>query len=181
MISKFVTGRVFVFIDAANILYSQQTLGWRVDYLKLKAYFETECNVRGIYFYTGRVGANNKQHNFLSRLESLGYVVKAKEVKRIQIGKDAYEWKGNLDVELTIDVLKNIPQFDTLVLMSGDSDFAALLDTVKEARRRVIVMSTKGHVSRELLERAKYVNLKKLRDEIAYRENKIPPVAQGEV
>ena len=96
-------------------------------------------------------------------------------MKRIQIGKVAYEWKGNLDVELTIDVLKNIPQFDTLVLMSGDSDFAALLDTVKEARKRVIVMvSTKGHVSRELLERAKYVNLKKLRDEITYREKQSP-------
>ena len=36
MIKQFVTGRVFVFIDAANILYSQQSLRWRVDYEKLK-------------------------------------------------------------------------------------------------------------------------------------------------
>ena len=40
MISKFVKGKVAVFIDAANILYSQQTLGWRVDYQRLKTYFE---------------------------------------------------------------------------------------------------------------------------------------------
>jgi len=36
MINQFVKGRVYVFIDAANILYSQQTLHWRVDYKKLK-------------------------------------------------------------------------------------------------------------------------------------------------
>ena len=74
-----------------------------------------------------------------------------------------------MDVELTIDVLKNLPNFDTLVLLSGDSDFAALLDTAKEAKKRVIVMSTKGHVAKELLDRAKYINLKKLKEEIAYR------------
>ncbi len=168
MVGEYTKGRVYVFVDAANILYSQQTLGWRVDYQKLKAYFETECDLRSVYFYTGRVGSNERQQSFLKKLETFGYVVKAKEVKRIQVDKDAFEWKGNLDVELTIDVLKNLPKFDTLVLLSGDSDFAALLDTAKEARKRVIVMSTKGHVAKELLDRAKYINLKKLKEEIAY-------------
>ena len=48
MIGQFVKGRVFVFVDAANILYSQQTLRWRVDYKKLKEYFEKECGLKGI-------------------------------------------------------------------------------------------------------------------------------------
>ena len=78
-------------------------------------------------------------------------------------------------------MLKNVANFDTLVLMSGDSDFAALLDNVKKAGKRVIVMSTKGHVAKELLERAKYLNLKKLRGEIAYHKNKIPPGEGGEI
>lgn len=168
MINKFINGRVYVFVDAANILYSQQTLRWRVDYAKLKKYFEGECDLRAIYFYTGRVGGNHKQSAFIKKLEGLGYIVKAKEVKRIQVSKSSYEWKGNLDVELTIDVLGNINNFDTLILMSGDSDFAPLLDAVKAQRKRVIVMSTKGHVAKELLDRAKYVNLKKLKDSIAF-------------
>lgn len=168
MINKFVKGRVYVFIDAANILYSQQTLGWRVDYKKLKEYFEKECDLHAIYFYTGRVGENNKQNAFLKKLEHMGYIVKAKEVKRIKVSKSAYEWKGNLDVELTIDVLGNINNFDTLILMSGDSDFAPLLDVVKAQHKRTLVMSTKGHISKELLDRAKYISLKKLKDFIAY-------------
>lgn len=157
-----------MFIDAANILYSQQTLHWRVDYKKLKEYFEKECDLRAIYFYTGRVGDNRKQSSFLKKLEHLGYIIRAKEVKRIKVSKSAYEWKGNLDVELAIDVLGNINSFDTLVLMSGDSDFAPLLDAVKAQHKRTLVMSTKGHISKELLDRAKHISLKKLKDLIAY-------------
>lgn len=42
MIGKFTKGRVFGFIDATNILYSQKTLGWRIDYQKLRNYLKTE-------------------------------------------------------------------------------------------------------------------------------------------
>ncbi|MEK7621780.1 MAG: NYN domain-containing protein [Patescibacteria group bacterium] len=178
MIANSIKGRVYVFIDAANILYSQQTLGWRVDYEKLKNYFFTECQLGVVYFYTGRVGDNHKQIAFLKKLEKLGYIVKSKEVKRIKISENNYEWKGNLDVELTIGVLANLDNFDTLILMSGDSDFAPLLDEVKAHKKRVIVMSTKGHVSKELLDRAKYVNLKKLKRIISW-EPKNPPAEAG--
>ncbi len=170
MVKDIVKGRAYMFIDAANILYSQQTLGWKVDYKKLKQYFEEECDLKGAYFYTGQVGANDKQKGFLEKSQSFGYRVTAKEVKRIRVGRNAFEWKGNLDVELTIDVIKNLGNFDTLILLSGDSDFAPLLDTVKQAGKNAIVMSTKGHISKELLERAKYINLKKLKDVIAYRK-----------
>ena len=168
MIGQYTKGRVYVFVDAANILYSQQSLGWHVDYKKLQEYFKKECDLQATYFYTGLVGANSKQQGFLEKLRQLGYQVNAKEVKRIKVGKNTFEWKGNLDVELTIDVVKNLGNFDTLVLLSGDSDFAPLLDTVKAVGKRVIVMSTKGHVAKELLERAKYVNLKNLKTEISY-------------
>lgn len=168
MIGQFVKGRVYVFVDAANILYSQQTLRWRVDYKKLKEYFEKECDLRAIYFYTGHVGENHKQNLFLEKLKSIGFQVRAKEVKRIKISRNVYEWKGNLDAELIIDALKNTDNFDTCILMSGDSDFAPLIDELKEKKKRVIVMSTKHHVSRELIERAKYVNIKKLKDRISY-------------
>ena len=94
--------------------------------------------MRAIYFYTGRVGADGKQNSFLKKLEQLGYIVKAKEVKRIKISKSAYEWKGNLDVELTIDVLGNINNFDTLILMSGDSDFAPLFRCGKSSTQNGI-------------------------------------------
>lgn len=168
MIEKFIKGRVFVFIDAANVLYSQKTLGWKIDYQKLKQYFNQECDLRGLYFYTGKMSDYSKQIKFLKKMNDYGYSVKTKEVKFIRIRENVYERKGNLDIELVIDVLKNIDNFDTCVLMSGDSDFAPLLDEIKTKGKLVIVLSTKGHISKELIERAKYINLKKLKQQISF-------------
>ena len=170
MIKQFIKGRVYVFIDAANILYSQQTLRWRLDYKKLKEYFARECDLMAVYFYTGRVGGDEKQNTFIQKLEKLGYLVRTKEVKIIRIDKNTYEWKGNLDVELAIDVFKNLSNFDTCVLMSGDSDFSSILNEVKESKKRVLVMSTRGHISKELLNIAKYIDLRKLKDELEFKE-----------
>ena len=91
MIGQFIKGKVYVFVDAANIFYSQKTLRWRVDYKKLQDYFSRECDLKGIFFYTGMVGSSEQQNKFLKKLETYGYVVKAKEVKRIKIVPDAYE------------------------------------------------------------------------------------------
>ena len=60
-------GKVAVFIDAANVLYSQKTLGWRVDYQKLKKYLEKEINLDGIYYYTGKIGKLQKQLKFIKK------------------------------------------------------------------------------------------------------------------
>ena len=120
----------------------------------------------GIYFYTGKIGKDHKQARFFQRMEEYGYKVTSKEVKMIRISHDIYQPKGDLDVELVIEALKNIHKFDTCVLMSGDSDFALLIDELKAQKKRVIVMSTKGHISRELIERAKYINIKKLKTQI---------------
>lgn len=168
MIGKFVKGRVYVFIDAANILYSQQTLVWRVDYQKLKEYLERERDLKGLYFYTGKIGKDHRQERFLKKMIGYGYQVKSKEVKIIKIAPNTYGRKGDLNAELIIDALKNIDNFETCILMSSDSDFAPLVDELKARGKWDIVMSTKHHISRELIERAKYINLKKLKNQILF-------------
>jgi uncharacterized LabA/DUF88 family protein len=167
MIKDLKLGRVFVCIDAANIIYSQKSLGWKIDYGRLKDYFEKECNLVEIHLYIGQLDSDKKQSDLILNLERLGYKVTTKEVKRIWLRNGSSELKGNLDVELTIGILEHIDSFDALILLSGDGDFAAVLDRVKAQKKRVIVMSTKGHVAKELLERAKYIDLKKLKDRIS--------------
>ena len=169
MISEFVKGRVYVFIDAANIFYTQRTLGWRISYEKLKQYFKDECKetLGNIFVYTATDSERPQQNKFLDMLEINGYIVRTKEVKRIRVTKGVYEWKGDFDVELTMDAMDNIQEFDTVVLLSGDSDFAPIINRMKEIGKKVIVMSSKNHVSRELIKLSdKYINLKKLRDKI---------------
>lgn len=177
MIGQFVKGRAYVFIDAANILYSQQTLGWRIDYKRLYEYCADETKLVGVRYYTGKVGTLEKQLKFIRKLETLRYTVVAKEVKFIKIDGGKLLPKGNLDVELALDAMRLASKYDSLVLFSGDSDFAYLIDLLKESGKQVIVLSTRGHVSKELLDRAKYVDLRKLKDRISLEslKNQEPP------
>lgn len=172
MISKYTKGKVAVFIDAANILYSQQTLGWRIDYQKLRDYLKSQTKILGIFYYTGKVGALEKQIKFIKKLERLGFSVISKEVKFIKIDGGRLLPKGNLDVELALDAFRLADDYDTLLLFSGDSDFGYLLDLLKQKGKRVLVVSTRGHISKELLERAKYIDLRKLKKEIIFISQK---------
>mgnify|MGYP001576020896 FL=1 len=171
MIGQFVKGRTAVFIDAANIFYSEQTLGWRIDYQRLADYLRQELSLTGLYYYTGIIEKSEKQRAFLKKLESFGYVVTTKEVKFIRLPGGAFTSKGSLDIELALDAYMRRDDYDTCILFSGDSDFAYLLDVLKQDGKRIVVVSTRGHVSRELVARAKYVALPKLR-EIIERDQK---------
>ncbi len=181
MIGIFVRGKAAVFIDAANIFYTQRTLKWRISYERLMRYFKEECgeNLGKVFVYTATDSERPQQKKFLDMLEIHGFVVRTKEVKRIRVAKGVYEWKGDFDVELTMDAMDNAREFDTAVLLSGDSDFAPIVKRIKEHGKMVIVMSAKHHVSRELIELSdKYINLKKLRDRIELIKQ-IPPAKPG--
>lgn len=167
MISQFIKGKIYVFIDVENVFYSQRNLGWKISYEKLMKYFKKECEEVKCFAYSGLDENNTKQKKFLDMLEINGYVVRTKIVKKINLGRDKYKWKSNLDVELALEMVELADKYDTAVLMSGDSDFATPLDKIKQKRKRVIVMSTRGRVAKELLERAKYIDIRKLKKEIS--------------
>jgi len=120
-----------------------------------------------MFVYTAYHPNRPQQKKFLDMIEINGYILRTKEVKRIRVAKRVYEWKGDFDVELSMDTLDYIQEFATAVLLSGDSDFAPIIKRMKKNNKKVIVMSAKHHISRELIQLSdKYINLKKLRDRI---------------
>src|SRR3989344_1352792 len=148
-------GKVAIFVDAANILYSQQTIGWKVDYKKMIELFKKELDVIFAGFYYGQVSTNQGQKNFFSMLKDRGYTIRTKPVKYIKTPKGI--------------ILKE--KFDTCILLSGDSDFEILVKHLRTLKKQVIVVSAKKHISIELIRNCdKYVNLKKLR-ELIERKN----------
>ena len=163
MLSKFVKGKVAVFIDAENLFYSERTLGWRIDFQKLAQRVVGKESKHILRYYTGIFKREEKQQAFLRKLESFGYFVVAKEVKVIRLSNGAMIAKGNLDVELALDACLLRDHYDTCVLFSGDSDFAYLFDVLKKEGKHLIVISSRGHISKELVNRARYIALPKLR------------------
>ncbi len=163
---KYVKGGTAVFIDAANILYSQKSLGWQVDYKKLIAFFRKNCQLKYIGFYYGQLKQNQGQERFFEMLKDQGYTLRIKPVKYINTPKGTI-LKGNLDIEIAFDILTNCKKYKTFVILSGDSDFEIVLKYLKKINKQVVVLSTKGHISIELIRNChKYIDLKKLKDEI---------------
>lgn len=59
--------------------------------------------------------------------------------------------KGDWDVGIAMDVLRMAPKVDTIILVSGDGDFADLLKYVKSLGCRAEVISFKKTTSSKLL------------------------------
>ena len=96
----------------------------------------------------------NGKHKFFTYLKKgLGFVVRKKELKRISVigenGESIVE-KGNMDVEITIDAIHNIGKYDTAVFFTGDADFLALVNYLKNGSKKVYIFSSKDNISYEL-------------------------------
>lgn len=152
-------------IDAANLESSVKSLGWWIDYIKLRDLFK-DGDLAEIRDYCVRHNTDN-QDKFFTFLKRNGFtlitkplkIIKAEDIARGDIRK------ANFDVEITVDTIEMINSFDTLVLFSGDSDFDYLLRKLKD--KNTVVISTKHHISKELIKSSnKYIELKKLRSSI---------------
>jgi len=168
MLKKFTKGKVYVFIDNSNVFYAQKTLGWKISYSKLIKYLKKECG-RGMKCFIYLAYDENKQseRKFLDMLDINSYILRTKAIKRIRIKKNYFKHKGNLDIELALEMVELANSYQTAVLFSGDSDFAAPIDRIKRKGKRIIVISTRGRIAKELLERAKFIDLRKLKNKIS--------------
>lgn len=159
--------RTAIFIDAANLELSAKNKSWRVDYRKLTSWLRREYTLVYLGFYTARFGT--PAHDaFLTVLKKIGYTLITKPLKQIRNqASPEHKRKANFDVEIAVESMKRVDDYSEIILFSGDSDFAYLLGELKKRKKRVVVVSTKYHVSRELIAVADtYIDLRKIRKRI---------------
>ena len=119
MISKYLKGRILIIIDAANLESSVKSLGWWIDYIKLKNLFK-ENDLIEIRNYCVHHNTEN-QNNFFTFLKKNNFTLITKPLKIIKL-EDVERGdirKANFDVEIAVDAMEMINKFDTLVLFSG--------------------------------------------------------------
>lgn len=87
-----------------------------------------------------------------------GFSVVTKPVKRFTDAEGRSRTKGNMDVEIAVDVLTLAASLDHVVLFSGDGDFRRLVEAVQARGVRVTVISTTRsqppHIADELRRQA---------------------------
>lgn len=169
-----------IYIDAANMFYSQKTIDFKIDYKKLFNFFERSFALHSISYYTGYDPSNLEQLKFLAKLEELNYKVISKPIKRICSRNKKRIDKANVDVELAIDAVMDMGSYKNIILASGDSDFGYLFEILKRNKKNLIVLSARGHISRELRQLSDvYIPLERLKGIIS--RQKITPPEAGEV
>ena len=75
-------------------------------------------------------------------LDYNGYTMVTKPTKEFTDAAGRRKIKGNMDIELAVDVMEMAERLDHIVLFSGDGDFRRLVEAVQRKGVRVTVVST---------------------------------------
>ena len=143
--------RIAIFVDGSNVYRTQRRhLGWNIDLKKFLDYFRTKGEVVDAYYYTAIDYNVISQNRFVQMLPLIGYTIVSKPLKEIHNG-DEMKKKGNLDVEIVLDMFNTIDNYDMAVLFSGDGDFERALQQLRARGKRFMVVAHRSTVAREIL------------------------------
>lgn len=127
----------FAFIDSQNLNLGVKSDGWSLDFKKFRLYLKNKYKVSRAFLFIGFIKGNEKLYSDLDRY---GYELVYKPTLGYQ--KDGrYTIKGNVDVELVINVMLLMDSFQKAVIVSGDGDFYSLIDLLfkRDKLEKVIV------------------------------------------
>jgi len=166
----------YIFIDAANSHYYLKMAGWQIDWLKFKAYCERIYQSPFFFYYEGVPSkgqyfdiypnhgitefsvTKKKKINYFKFLKGISFKVRQKPVGRIYDSTAGqFKHKCNFDVELTIDALDNISNYDCFVLVSGDGDFVKLVKYLKGRKKKTVIIAPSERLSWNLEKAANQV------------------------
>lgn len=133
-----------VFIDGANLYAASRALEFDIDYKKFLDWLGSRGQLVRVYYYTALLDA--AEHNPIMKLvdwlDYNGFMVVTKEAKQYTDAAGRPKVKGNMDIEIAVDMLELAPYLDEVLLVSGDGDFRRLVEAVQRRGVKVTVAST---------------------------------------
>ena len=136
--------RAALFIDGANLYSAARGLNFDIDYKKLYDMFDQKCRLVRAFYYTALI--EDQEYSpikpLVDWLDYNCYHMVTKPAKEFTDSMGRRRIKGNMDIELAIDMLQMAEHIDHAVLFSGDGDFRRLVDAVQHKGVRVSVVST---------------------------------------
>ena len=136
--------RMAMFIDGANLYAASRGLGFDIDYKRLLELFAGRARLVRAFYYTALV--ENEEYSpirpLVDWLDYNGYAMVTKPTKEFTDAFGRRKIKGNMDIELAIDVMEMSDNVDHIMIFSGDGDFRRLVEAVQRKGKRVSVVST---------------------------------------
>jgi uncharacterized LabA/DUF88 family protein len=147
-------------IDGANLHHGARDLGIEIDYVKLRSYLAENVAAIESRIYLAH---NPNSDGFYHYLETLSYIVKIKQIIRQGDGSV----KGNVDVNLAVDMIAEGSQYKTVFLVSGDGDFLPAVKKLQQQGVKVVVVAPLNQTNDMLRKSAdKYIDIAEIQDEI---------------
>ena len=138
------TERLALFIDGSNLYSATKSLNADLDFKKMVDAFRAKAVLVRAHYYTA-VTEGEEFSPIRPLIDFLGYngfTVVTKPVKRFTDAQGHTRTKGNMDIEIAVDMLELAPNLDHAILFSGDGDFRRLVQAVQAKGVRVTVVST---------------------------------------
>jgi len=137
--------RLALFIDGANLYSAAKSLNFDMDYKKLLEEFRKRGVLVRAYYYTAII--EDQEYSpirpLVDWLDYNGFTMVTKAAKRYtDYATGQTRTKGNMDIEIAIDMMEIAEKVDHIVLFSGDGDFRRLVEAVQRKGVRVTVVST---------------------------------------
>lgn len=131
-------------MDGANLYHTSRALGFEIDFAAMLDYFRGGTYLVRAFYYTALIETEDYSplRPLTDWLAYNGWQVVTKPAKQQSDPAGRLRVKGNMDVELAVDMLELAPQLDHVVLFSGDGDFRRLVEAVQRMGVRVTVVSS---------------------------------------
>jgi len=173
--------RVALFVDVLNIFYAaKHGRQSKVEYGQLmKKLVAGRELVRAVAYIVRRDDVD--QTGFQEALRKFGYEIKVKDLKTY-VGKvdgKPSSAKGSWDVGMAVDAVAMAAKLDTVVLVTGDGDFAPLVESLKHIGCRVEVAGFEGSTAQDLIKAADlYIPIT---EECTFKDRKFETEANAKV
>jgi len=158
MIIKHIGQRVAVLMDVQNLYHSAKNLYQaRVNFREILKLAVSGRNLIRVFAYVVRT-KTGEEKPFFEALTKLGIETRVRDLQEFYGGLKKADW----DVGIVIDAIRIAPGADTLVLVSGDGDFVALVEYLKNQGKRTEVIAFGKTTSLRLKEIAdEFIDLEK--------------------
>jgi uncharacterized LabA/DUF88 family protein len=176
--------KVYAFIDNQNLNATINNLGWKIDWRKFRKFLANKYGAQQAYMF---IGYMPEHEDMYEKLHEAGYNIvlkqtydmtkprtdddsKSEEEKAKDKEKERHI-KGNVDTELVLWAMKEIPNYDKAVIVSGDGDFYSLIEYLDEQKKLLKILTPSWQYSGLFNRYESYIErIDKNRRELEYRK-----------
>lgn len=136
--------RIGLFIDGANVFSTTKSLDFDIDFKRLLDEFRKRGRLLRANYYTALLEQDdyNPLKPLVDWLDYNGFSVVSKRAKEFTDDQGRRRIKGDMDIELAIDMVEAADYLDHIILFSGDGDFCRAVKAVQNRGTRVSVVSS---------------------------------------